>query len=197
MRDNKRISAGPSKRFSILVFCLAFYILSGFAYAHKVYVFAWVEAGKIYTESYFSGNKKVKNGQIEVFDSSGQKLLEGKTDEQGLFSFLPPGKEDLRIILNAGMGHRAEYLLGAEQIPKSAVRKSEPAKEKGDLDVSTEQIREVVDQALKERLKPIERRLAAMEKERGPGITEVLGGIGYIIGLMGIVLYFKSRRARS
>jgi len=30
--------------------------------------------------------------------------------------------------------------------------------------------------------------------ECGPGITEIMGGIGYIIGLVGIALYFSNRK---
>ena len=50
------------------------------AFAHKVNVFAYVEDGKIYTESYFNDGKKCVDSKIEVFDNHGKKLLEGLTD---------------------------------------------------------------------------------------------------------------------
>ncbi|MCP4220930.1 MAG: hypothetical protein GY765_40250, partial [bacterium] len=56
-------------------------IVTAEAYAHKVIVFAWVDGDTIYTESKFSGGRKVKNGLIFVYGPKGKLLLEGKTDE--------------------------------------------------------------------------------------------------------------------
>jgi len=84
---------------------------AGQAWAHKVNVFAYVEGGKVFTESYFPDGKKVEGGTIEVRDASGTKLLEGKSDSQGLFSFPIPKKEDLTIILDATMGHKNSFVL--------------------------------------------------------------------------------------
>jgi nickel transport protein len=82
------------------------------AMAHKVNIFAYAENGTVYTESYFPDGKKVEKGSIEVFDPAGKKLLEGKTDQEGRFSFpLPAKKEDLNIVLNATMGHKNSFLL--------------------------------------------------------------------------------------
>ncbi len=80
--------------------------------AHKVNVFAYVESDIVYTESYFPDGRAVVDGTIEVLNSSGKKLLEGKTDKEGHFSFpVPENKEDLTIVINASMGHKNSYLL--------------------------------------------------------------------------------------
>ena len=60
--------------------------------------------------------------------------------------------------------------------------------------MASEQISMVVEKALDSRLKPIIKTLAKIQEERGPGFTEIIGGVGYIFGLMGLILYFKSRR---
>jgi nickel transport protein len=36
--------------------------------------------------------------------------------------------------------------------------------------------------------------LATIQEERGPGLTEIIGGIGYIFGVMGLILYLKGRK---
>lgn len=79
--------------------------------AHKVNVFAYVEGEIVRTESYFPDGRPVAGGTIEVRDRNDTILLAGKTDEKGLFSFPLPKKEDLSIVINAGMGHRNSYLL--------------------------------------------------------------------------------------
>ena len=67
------------------------------ALAHKVYLFAWVEGDTVLVDAYFSKSKRVMGGKIEVMDSTGQKLLEGTTDDKGRFSFKIPKKDDLFI----------------------------------------------------------------------------------------------------
>jgi nickel transport protein len=185
------------------------------SWAHKVIVFAWVEGDTVCTESKYSGGRKVKEGQIIVYDMQGQKVLEGKTDDQGLFSFKAPKRTDLKIVLNAGMGHRAEWTIKAQEfgelremqapeVPTDRARGQEggaaPSIQKAEpiaspREVDTQEIRRIVERALDEKLAPVIRRLQEME-DRGPSPTEVLGGIGYILGLIGIAAYFSSRQKR-
>ncbi|MBW1644607.1 MAG: hypothetical protein JRJ76_17440 [Deltaproteobacteria bacterium] len=51
------------------------------------------------------------NAPIEVFDGNGKLILSGKTDKSGSFIFKLPLCKDMRIVLNASEGHRAEYRL--------------------------------------------------------------------------------------
>ncbi|MGE0083746.1 MAG: carboxypeptidase-like regulatory domain-containing protein [Desulfococcaceae bacterium] len=53
-----------------------------------------------------------------------------------------------------------------------------------------------IEKSLDEKLKPLIRMLADSQ-QKGPGISEIAGGIGYIFGLMGLVLYFKSRKKKD
>jgi nickel transport protein len=179
--------------------------------AHKVYLYAWVEGDTVYTESYFGSKKKVQGGLIEVFGPSGEKLLEGHTNEKGEFAFKAPQKTDLRIVVEASMGHKNEYVLKADELWGNEDGTAEQTKAQEGLAPSKEeaegasltveavelaQIQVVVEKALDSRLKPIIRELAKIRKEKGPGLTEIIGGIGYIFGLMGVVLFFWSKKSR-
>jgi len=171
------------------------------AFAHKVYIYAWAEGNTIYTESYFSGGGKVKNGVIQVFGPAGEKLLEGKTNAKGEFSFQIPGKMTLRIVVNASMGHRGEYMfkedelggIAASEIKKGQAGNVTKTVSHSPVQVDADQIREMVEKTLDSRLRPIARSIAKLQEEKGPGLTEIVGGIGYIFGVMGLLLYFKSR----
>lgn len=81
------------------------------AWAHKVNLFAYVDGGTVYTESYFPDGTRVAGGTVEVLDSGGKKLLAGTTDTQGNFSFPLPKKDDLTIVLDATMGHKTSFML--------------------------------------------------------------------------------------
>jgi nickel transport protein len=93
---------------------LALLIAATTASAHRVNVFAWVEGDTVRVECKYPDGTKVNEGVIRVFDSTGKELLDGKTNAKGEFSFKPPKKDDLKIVLEAGMGHRAEWALSKQ-----------------------------------------------------------------------------------
>jgi nickel transport protein len=186
-------------RFSFIIPFLTAIILIGShvpALAHKVMIFAWVEGDTVFTESKFSGGKKVLNAPVVIFDKDGKKLLEGKTDNQGEFSFKIPKVTDLRIVLNAAMGHKAEWTVPESEIREAGniVEKKSDAEPSGPIAVglSKEEIRKIVENSLDKKLRPIVRMITE-SKNTKPSLTEIIGGIGYIFGLMGVALYFTSR----
>jgi nickel transport protein len=178
---------------------------AGPAWAHKVYVFAWAEGDQVLTDSYFSKSQKVINGKVNVFGPDGVLLVEGTTDNKGSFAFVPPAKVDMRIEIEAGTGHRGEYILTADELPGSAgatasspapavsadTKKTVAADSPPVAAMDPQIIKTMVTEALDQKLRPLERAVADLRKEQGPGVTEIFGGIGYIIGLMGLALYFK------
>lgn len=207
MRTRRIYFAVPAV-FLALAVCL---VWTPAALAHRVYIFAWVEGDTIMTDCYFSKSKKVRGGRVTVFDPGGKKLLEGRTDENGAFSFKIPQKTDLRLVLDAGMGHKAEWLLEAGDLPGAAMgetagpasplAESSAAKpgssDTGLVQADPERIRLIVEKALDDRLKPLARSIAELQKEQGPGVTEIIGGLGYIFGIMGLVMYFRRRNSKQ
>ena len=59
--------------------------------------------------------------------------------------------------------------------------------------LSPETVRQIVDTALEQKLAPLRRDLAQL-RAQGPRLTEIVGGIGWLVGLAGLGLYFKGRR---
>jgi nickel transport protein len=101
-----------------LIFCLSFIFYFTFSesiIAHRVNLFAEIDSSIIKTESFYSSGEKVNNGDIKVYDYQSNKILyEGKTDTNGMLWFNIPSKTlkdkaGLKIVLNAGMGHKAEW----------------------------------------------------------------------------------------
>ena len=186
------------------------------AMAHRVTVFAWVEGDTVFVESKFSGGKKVKDGTIIVTDSNGAELIAGKTNDLGEYSFKIPRQTELRITLKAGMGHQAEWTIPIdelraatpaaklpdrenavieEQSPPEAIPPDQPSMEQAlpPVGPSLAEFEEMVEKTLDKKLKPVLKMLAESQ-EKGPTIGDILGGIGYIIGLMGIAAYIRYRK---
>jgi nickel transport protein len=124
------------------------------------------------------------------------------------------------LVLSAGAGHRAEWTVTREDIEE--VSKENPAKSssktsKGKVPVqpvssktaesladekppvlqsqepAADQIEQAIEKALDKKLKPVIKMLNE-SLDRGPTVGEIIGGIGYIIGLMGLGAYFHYRR---
>lgn len=191
-------------RVSAAVFLIVF--LPALAHAHKVNVFAYAEGGKVFSEGYFADGARCKNSKVEVFDAkTGERLSEGRTDGNGAFSFDIPRVSSLRLALWAGEAHMGQYTIPEEEIKKaygrSSARKekagegmSEKVKTKGQIPPEAE-IEAAIERAVEKKLAPVMRTLAGIREEISrPGPAEILGGIGYIVGIAGIVMYFLSRK---
>lgn len=175
------------------------------ALAHKVTVFAWAQGDTVFTESKFSGGKVVKGGQVEVFDMDGTLLLEGLTDDQGAFSFKAPKIADLNIVLTAGMGHQNSWIIAAGDLGSAKEAKPAPS-EAQPVDLSkalspsaaapgltAKEIEAIVARQLDEKIQPLTRMMVE-SRDKGPTLTDILGGMGYILGLVGLGAYMRYRK---
>ncbi|MBM3299613.1 MAG: hypothetical protein FJY85_06645 [Deltaproteobacteria bacterium] len=194
--------------------------------AHKVNVFAYVEGDAIRVEGYFGGAAKAKQCRVEVFDSAGNKVCEGKTDDQGICLFrlqdVVKGTGEIRIVLHAGTGHMADYTVAAGEIPSVASIQSSPEERSGRAsspEIAREAdgkegpartgpepaalgdpdaVKKALGEVLDERIRPLERMLGNQHKllleqqRKGPSMAEIIGGIGWILGMVGIAAYFMS-----
>lgn len=210
--------------FRLFVYCIVAvtvqFLLTGSAFAHKVSIFAWIEGDTVFTQSKFSGGRKVQNSTVVVYDSQGNRLLEGKTDKNGEFSFKVPQMTEIKVALKASMGHMAEWTIPAEEIaaslkkekllpnltPKvttvdpeitskyaSGFKPERLEKPSGEAALDQQKLEEIVEKLLDKKLAPITHMLAD-SMDCGPGLADVVGGIGYIFGLVGIALYVANRR---
>jgi len=195
---------------------LGLIFLLGLAHAHGINVFAWVEGDTVYTQAKLSGGKKAQNAPITVYNNKGVELLKGKTDDQGVFSFPVPEKSDLKIVLSTGTGHRAEWVIAAEEIERQTtnattipqptpsgvaaktglVTKTEENRLSEAVAINPDELIKMIEMALEKKLKPAMKMLVASQNQR-PTFKDIVGGMGYIFGLVGVATYFRYRRKKD
>lgn len=193
-----------------------------FASAHRVNIFAFVDGDAVQVECGFNRSQKVKQGTVEVFDAAtGAKLLQGATDGNGVFRFpvtaeLREAGHDLTIRIIAGEGHQNDWTVSADELAASGTPKAvavaaaetapaTPAAGQAAPSASSAspvaavsggatpaEIERIVDAALDAKLSPIKRMLAE-QTEAGPNLRDIIGGIGWIFGLIGIAAYLRRR----
>jgi nickel transport protein len=169
--------------------------LSHQALAHKLNLFAFAEGDAVSVEGYFADGKKAQNSAVKVLDSSGKVLVEGVTDDQGKYSFKIPQKTDLKIVLNAGMGHQGEFAMSAAELGDRSAAASESAvvETTATAPVASSELEATVHRAVSEAIKPLVRELT--ESQQKASISEMVGAIGYIFGLLGLFAFYKARQA--
>lgn len=201
--DSKpRISWGATLTVLALGIVVALPMVSE-VWAHKVNVFAWVEGDTVFVEGDFPGGKKSQDSLVEVFNPAGTKLLEGRTNKKGEFSFKIPERTDLKIVLTSSMGHKNDFIVPAsdfkevESSPSSPAQSfAESAKSSSAHPADLSQLEGMIDRALDRKLAPVIKLIRDTRRE-GPSITEIIGGIGYIFGLVGVAVYFNNRRKKE
>ncbi len=184
------------------------------AHAHRVNLFAWYDGKMILAEGYFSGGNKAMDSAILVFDSEGKEVFHGMTDKKGEFSFKPPGNGEYRLVLEAGMGHRAEALVSvqgmesgtaAPEAGQAGLQTAERPELKGDVQAAKDAHKETValtsaefEQILDRKLNPVKEQLLRLaEQGDRVGFRDVVAGLGYIAGLMGLAMYLTQRKRKK
>ncbi len=197
-------------RFSFFLFALllaACFLFPGQGLAHKIKVFAWVSGNTVTVESGFAGNKPLRNGTITVSDNlTGAVLLQGTADAQGIFTFAVPEKAkaeamDLLILVSGGEGHQNQWLVPAREYLPEQDLPAPPAVTSDDsrtlsATVDQAELKMMLEEILARELAPIKRSLAKAEENK-PTVSDILGGIGYLIGLAGLAAWLKNRRSRK
>lgn len=97
----------------ILLICISMlFSVSRHAFAHKVNVFCWFENGFLRGEGYYSGGNPVKNAEIEVYSLDNHSLIARmQTNDSGKFEMKTDSSHPLKVVMNAGRGHRAEFMM--------------------------------------------------------------------------------------
>lgn len=170
------------------------------------------------------GSKVKQGQVVVFDAATGTKLIEGRTDDFGVYRFpvSAEGKaHGVRIVIKAGEGHQNEWTVEAAELatiqpgtvaapaasvpasatavaaPPAAQRPTSPKTDKASAqqteNISAAELQNIVNTALDAKLGPIRKELAEMRVAR-PGFSEIFGGIGWLVGLAGIALYFKGRR---
>ena len=192
--------------------------LSHPAWAHRVNIFAWTEGDTVNVVSNFPSGKKVQSGHVVVMDMQGHELLSGTTNEEGEFSFKIPRREDIKIVRMAGEGHQAEWTLHASEMEEWNEAKTAPgrmtATEQGKTTMTAshpswedkagpqyprfdvKDIENALEPLLDRKLRPIKKMLIDAQ-QKGPGVRDIVAGLGYILGLVGIAAYVQSRKRRG
>jgi len=183
----------------VLAIC-ALVLVAPCASAHRINVFASVAGDRIDGECYSSMGDAIRNAPVRFQAPDGSLLGRASTSNEGSFTFTPTVRVDHCIIVETGDGHRATCTVKAEDLPTTLSppgpmtdRNDEKPRPATTPSAETQSnLSEVVSKAVAREVKPLHRRIDALQQQWR--YRDILGGIGYIFGLAGILIYFKAKR---
>jgi nickel transport protein len=199
--------------------CLAVAVLFLFvspANAHKLKVFAMAVGSHVDGTAYFIGGGPAHGVEVSVQTPSGEPLATLQTDEDGKFAFTATRRTDQVIVVNTGDGHSARFTISAADLPESLPAAGMPAhvppegapkplvgaSATGTAGVpavssilavqAAVPIEDLVGQAVARQLRPLHEQINDYEDQ--VRLRDIVGGIGYIIGIAGLTVALRNRR---
>lgn len=193
------------KKTFLFLFILGLFLCSKEGICHRVNVYAVLNGDTVEGEGGFGKGRPCISCEVIISDGEGNELKRDKTDQEGKFKVQVP-QEALpkvrKVILEAGPGHRGEWEVVATTPSAEGAKESSQSMppERGlytevAANIQESSLRKIVREEVRNALSPLAHELVAL-RESGPGITEIIGGIGYIFGIAGVILYLRSTKKR-
>jgi len=155
MKDGAELRIKTKTTGSVIVAAIAIQFFVGVptSVAHTVSVWAHVEDGVICAECYFPDGRRVIGGTIRVYDDQNRLSMTGTTDPEGRYCFEAPKATGVRIVLNAGEEHEADWRLSAKEIEAAG---DDPSTQLDPITVSARRIEERLSGELSEYGHPVQ-----------------------------------------
>lgn len=177
-------------RWKVLQMSLIFVLAASPAAAHRMDLSVRVVGNELHGSATFHGRQPAAGATVEVRDPLGEVLARAITGEDGRFQVPLTRRVPLEVVVETADGHLARRSVPAEALPPELPSAAEAAAaaQSESLNVLAERLAgETARQ-----LVPIHDRLAELEQRIW--LRDVLGGVGYILGLAGLAALILARR---
>jgi len=198
----------PGVLLTFLLFILPGVILPTACYAHAVKIFASVVGGEIEGMVYFPGGGRFRDAPVGVYGPDNDKIGHLVTDDNGKFTFQPVGRIDYKFIIQTTDGHRAEFMVPADELPgdlgavvnndredgprQTTAKIGPPDRRHAEVvalsvPVKRDDLEKMIEQVVTRHVGPL--RAQIEQYEHKIRLHDVLGGLGYLAGIWGVAFY--------
>ncbi|MCC4240597.1 hypothetical protein [Thalassospira povalilytica] len=204
----------------ILLFC-AFGVSA--AQAHNLNVFAISTGDTIEGYVYFTGGTRARAAEIELHADDGAVVAAARTDQNGAFAIRVSHRTPYVVQANTGDGHIATFTLTEDEFSENLP----PAKNASDITASfvtdntpdaavaptktspsssatapiglkaltREELTSLINHAVARQIGPLREEVNAYRND--VRMSDIMGGIGVIIGIFGILAWVRARKQTS
>jgi nickel transport protein len=194
--------------FCRVLVCPLLLLSSLIAHAHNVVGGVYVNGVDIEGEAGFSNGTMANAGtKVKITDQSGTPLGEVETDDQGFFMFTAKKKITYLFEINMGAGHILKMQLPADELPDDLDSGAATTNTNSGTNKSSTLVSNVakgdnspintlhLEKAIAKQIIPLRKEIQALKEKSG--LRDILGGIGYIFGLLGVVALIRERRLKA
>ena len=192
----------PDRFRLLLLATAALLVAAGPASAHRLKVFASAIGSSIEGEAYFVGSGPAAGVDVTLRDTADKVLQSGKTGPDGKFALKATGTGDITVTVDAEDGHVARFTVAASELDSNSPAAAPPATAApaGDAkprDASMPAAAPAVSMAdleiaVARKVAPLAAEIDALQSALR--MQDIIGGIGYIVGIFGLVAFLKARR---
>jgi len=149
-------------------------------FAHRVDLFPNLEGNKLEIWGYFSDGTPAQGADVKIYSSNGSLIFEGKTDKEGhLIWQIPKGISKIKIVLYAGLGHKAETTVVINKNETALNGKTATTNTETKPASSTHEVANI-----------------GKPKEHIPWF-KAFCGVGWILGIFGLWNFFTTWRSKK
>lgn len=169
-------------------------------WAHNVIGGVYASGADIEGEIGYSNGVMAKSGSVvHVFDEAGTALGEAIIDEEGYFVFSATQRITHVFRANLGAGHSITLRLPYEELSEQLASPDVHPQAITNVNLSKDAAQPLdmlaLDKAIAKQIKPLRREIQALREKSG--LRDIIGGMGYIFGLLGIVALLRERRLKA
>lgn len=148
--------------------------------AHRLIVKAYTNGDSIYAQGRTEDGSACRHSAALLQNSKGETLAQSVTNSNGQCAFPVQQETNLKVVIFGDMGHRGESAV--IELPKT---------DQATNHHSQNDMAQIMDQKLAPLIAAIEH---LQHEQEHANVRDIIGGIGYIIGLVGMGLYFSSKK---
>lgn len=178
-------------------FLISLILVTTESFAHGLNIFANNQQNQIVGNAYYADQTPANYEQVLLYDQENALLQKNVTNEQGRFQFTIDKPQTYKVVVKAGEGHQAETLVIVSQpktnnLEQQLQQALETKFQYNAPDCKTNSLEKNLTHILQQEMQSLKEQLHRYEtKIRW---HDILGGLGYIFGLAGFFLYFKTRK---
>jgi nickel transport protein len=205
---------------SALVFLMVWAMGLNTACGHTLYVFAAGEGNTIKGQVYLPGGTGVPDADIRLTTADGKVVATTKSDAEGRFTLKAPFRSDFNVVAMTADGHQARWNISADELAElPSPSDSSTGKPEGNAanvpedshlptpgssgsrsqheTPTTHTAAPLAD--LKSEMSGLKAQVVKLREEwqefrSATQLRDVLGGVGYILGITGIAFYLLARK---
>ncbi len=161
------------------------------AEGHRLDLAIHVEGRAVVGRASFPGGRPVRGATVEVRLVGGEVLATTVTDSEGRFAVPVDRQAALEVVVYSNDGHAARTRLAAEALPPQPTAGTSTVTPGGQEELA-QRVAQLVSGEVSRQLLPLHDGLADLQ--RRVAFRDVLGGLGYLLGLAGLAAYLQARR---